>query len=72
MLMAVVAVPRPMMFVAVVMVVSRMIMLVMRMIFGVDERFAGRASQIVARGIAVVGMFVHLLYATHHKGVAPL
>jgi hypothetical protein len=61
----------PMRSVAVVMVVAHVTMLVMRLILAVVERFAGRASQVVAGGIVLVGMFVHLLYSTQHKGVAP-
>jgi hypothetical protein len=68
----VVAVAMPMMFVAVVMLMSRVAVLVVRKVAAVVVRFAGRTSQVVARGVVVVGMFVHLLYATHHKGVAPL
>jgi hypothetical protein len=67
--MSVMTVAMLMMFVAMVMDVSRVIVLV-RMI-AVVVRFAGRASQVVARDIVVVGMFVHLLYSTHHKDVAP-
>jgi hypothetical protein len=67
----VMAMTMPRMFVGVVVVAPRVIMLVVMRIFAVVVRRGGRASQLVAGSILVVGMFVHLLYATRHKGVAP-
>jgi hypothetical protein len=68
----VMAMTMPRMFVGVVVVAPRVIMLVVMRIFAVVVRRGGRASQLVAGSILVVGMFVHLLYATHHKRRRPL